>query len=559
MTEALGWTLVHFLWQGTALGLAAWALLRALPDGRPQARYVAAVGTLMVMAACPMLTLWAVWPGADGAVVTTGNGLRGNPVAVVAPSVQSMPVEWSVWVVVAWMAGVAAFSVRAAGGWLVAWRRQRKDRRALPDHWSETVARLAENAGVNRAVRWFMSARVDSPQVFGWWKPVVLIPLSAMTAMPASHLEALLAHELAHIRRHDFLVNCFQVAVETLLFYHPAVWWLSGKIREEREACCDRMAAEWCGDRALYGRALLTLEETRERFALAASGPNLAGRIRRLLGRGEGPKPGWMLVGLCVAAILLLAGPARIVWAETAAPPPPPPPPAPAVSAVPAVPATPPTPPPPPPAAEPRSAPTPDWAGELKRLESDDLIQARKKYERVKAQADLAEKQWNLGVIERAELLAAQEQLLKAQNRMKEMELRMRNLQELQARETIAKGGVAGGVTGGVPGGVQGGVLSDGKLAVFEGETHRYVSQGEVSATERERRVRYADKKFAYGTIPGSQMDRGKIYIQFGPPDEIESHPADKYEEWLYRDAGIRILRFEGAEFKLKGEWPKQR
>jgi beta-lactamase regulating signal transducer with metallopeptidase domain len=533
MTEALGWMLVHFLWQGAALGLAAWALLRALPDTRPQARYAAAVGALGVMAACPLLTFWMMWP-ADGAVASTAGGLRGTVAQAFVPA-QPAPVEWSIWVVAAWMTGVASFSVRAAGGWLVAWRRQRRDRSPLPGQWCEAVARLAEQAGVTRAVRWFVSSRVDSPQVFGWWKPVVLIPLSALTAMPAAHLEALLAHELAHIRRHDFLVNCFQIAVETLLFYHPAVWWLSGKIREEREACCDRLAAEWCGDRVLYGRALMTLEEARERFALAASGSDLAGRIRRLLGRGEGPKPGWMLLGLCLVAALLLAGPARIVWAETVAPPAPPAPPSPPAPAAAPAPVAPPAPPPPP--AEPRSAPVPDLAGDLQRLQST-LIEAKRNYERVKEQTELAQKKWDLGVIERAELLSVQEKLLKVQNRLKETELHMRNLQELLERDAAIKGGVAGGVPGGVAGGVQG---------------------GKVSEEEQRRRVRYADERFSYGTIPGSKMDRGKIYIKLGPPDEIESHPSDKFEEWLYHGDPAIKLRFEGAEYKLMGEWPKQR
>lgn len=537
MTEALGWTLLHFLWQGTALGAVAWALLRALPDRRPQARYMAAVGLLAAMALCPLLTLWALWPETGPALLFKADR-TGTAANLALPSLQPLPVEWSAWVVLAWMLGVAVFSVRAAGGWLVAWRRQRRDRTALPEQWAATVARLAESAGVTRMVRWFVSRRVESPQVFGWWKPVVLVPLSALTAMPAAHLEALLAHELAHIRRHDFLVNWLQVAVETVLFYHPAVWWLSGKIREEREACCDRMAAEWCGDRALYGRALLTLEETRERFALAAGGSNLPGRVRRLLGRGEGPRPGWMLVGLCVVAILMLLGPARIVWAETAAPPPPPPPPAPAAPAVAPLPAVPPVPsvppvpakqqpppPPPPPPAE------PGLQADMEQRQAARLIEARQQYEHVKAQAEQAEKQWKLGVIQRAELQSAQERLLKAQSQKKEMEL-------LQ-RDAIAKGGVAGGVPGGIAGGVQGGT---------------------ISADEQRRRTKYADERFAYGSIPGSRMDRGKIYIQFGPPDEIESHPSDKYEEWLHRESGgNRILRFEGAEYKLKGEWPKQR
>ena len=123
------------------------------------------------------------------------------------------------------------------------------------------------------------------PTAIGWLQPVILLPASAMTGLSIPQLEAILAHELAHIRRHDYLVNVLQCIVETLLFYHPAVWWVSRKIREEREACCDELAVTLCPDPLVYARALLEMEQLRvagPRLALAANGGLLMNRIQRL-------------------------------------------------------------------------------------------------------------------------------------------------------------------------------------------------------------------------------------------------------------------------------------
>ena len=118
-------------------------------------------------------------------------------------------------------------------------------------------------------------------------KPVVLLPASALAGLTPQQLEAILAHELAHIRRHDYLVNLLQTLVETLLFYHPAVWWLSRRIRIERENCCDDLAVSLCGDPCTYARALADLEALRgpaRSLAMAANGGSLLQRVRRLLG-----------------------------------------------------------------------------------------------------------------------------------------------------------------------------------------------------------------------------------------------------------------------------------
>jgi len=105
-------------------------------------------------------------------------------------------------------------------------------------------------------VRLLISALVQVPTVIGWLRPVVLVPVGALSGLPAEYLEALLLHELAHVRRHDYLVNILQSVAEALLFYHPAVWWVSGHIRAERELCCDDVAVAVSGDALTYARAL---------------------------------------------------------------------------------------------------------------------------------------------------------------------------------------------------------------------------------------------------------------------------------------------------------------
>jgi uncharacterized protein (TIGR03435 family) len=137
-----------------------------------------------------------------------------------------------------------------------------------------------------------MSTVAEVPAVIGWLRPYILLPISALTGLGESELQAIIAHELAHVKRYDYLVNLLQNAIETLLFYHPAVWWLSGGIREERERCCDDLAVALCGDPILYAEALARLEEMRgiPEPALAATGGDLLARIRRLTGKSETPR-----------------------------------------------------------------------------------------------------------------------------------------------------------------------------------------------------------------------------------------------------------------------------
>jgi ankyrin repeat protein len=175
---------------------------------------------------------------------------------------------------------------------------------------TEALGRARAALSVHRKVRLLSGAHIESPIVTGWFRPAILLPASALTGLNADHLLAILAHELAHIRRHDFLVNGAQRAVECVLFYHPAVWWISRRIRVERERCCDDLAVGVCGDRLVYAHALVALEKTRTPIlALPTAGIGIVDRVRRILGLRAANRD-WQsaAAALVFAAILVAAG-----------------------------------------------------------------------------------------------------------------------------------------------------------------------------------------------------------------------------------------------------------
>jgi ankyrin repeat protein len=151
------------------------------------------------------------------------------------------------------------------------------------------------------------SALVEVPTLIGWLRPTILVPASVFIGLTPDQLEAILAHELAHVRRYDYLVNLFQTLIETILFYHPAVWWISRKLREERENCCDDIALEVMQDRLVYASALAQLEAGRGMpLALTASGGSLLHRIRRIAGTNDRKVSAWPLWVLIIGIVSLV-------------------------------------------------------------------------------------------------------------------------------------------------------------------------------------------------------------------------------------------------------------
>jgi uncharacterized protein involved in exopolysaccharide biosynthesis/Zn-dependent protease with chaperone function len=200
------------------------------------------------------------------------------------------------WLVIAWCLGVGLLSLRLLQGyWSVRSVRSRQVRPMDPA-WRERLAELQRRLRMSRPVLLFESALIQVPVVIGWLRPMILVPASSLSGLTPQQLELILAHELAHIRRHDHWVKLVQVLIETLLFYHPAVWWISHDIRAERELCCDDLAVATCGNRLAYARALTTLEGLRQRsaaMALGAGGGSLMERIRHIVGLSASTVSDW--------------------------------------------------------------------------------------------------------------------------------------------------------------------------------------------------------------------------------------------------------------------------
>ncbi|MEZ5329705.1 MAG: M56 family metallopeptidase [Verrucomicrobiales bacterium] len=224
--------------------------------------------------------------------------------------------NWSPWIAGFWSLGVAILGTRVCGAWFAASRLRRLGVFQAPQEWQQRLDQLATRMGICSAVALLESKMIDAPVVIGWLKPVVLMPIGMLTGMTVDQVNAIIAHELAHIRRHDYLVNLLQTIAETMLFYHPVVWWLSRRLRFEREQCCDDLAVEICGDRIGYAKALCMIEEQRAttQMALSAGERPLARRIFRLLGDRPADVSRAHLVGCIGVIALLLAG--TLIWQQ---------------------------------------------------------------------------------------------------------------------------------------------------------------------------------------------------------------------------------------------------
>ena len=322
LAPALAGVLVRFVWQGAAIGVLAWAALALLRDARPQARYAVACLALLSCVLVPATGMLQALRA--GATATPGDLAPSlSLVAALADAASNarpfaLPEPATPWIVVAWAAGVLVLSLRMGGGLLWAGRLRRAGEGDADGAWQPRVDRLAARLCIARPVALRLLPGEGSPLTAGWLRPVVLLPLAVATRMPVDLVEALLAHELAHVRRHDYLVNVLQGAAEALLFYHPAVWWLSRRIRFERELVADDLAAVALGDRRRLALALSELErlvpEHADAFpahlAPAAHGGQLMSRIQQLIRpqrRSAGALIALPIVGIALAGAAFYA------------------------------------------------------------------------------------------------------------------------------------------------------------------------------------------------------------------------------------------------------------
>jgi beta-lactamase regulating signal transducer with metallopeptidase domain len=308
LVSAVAMALIHSLWQAALIALAAALGFGALRRAGAAWRHVLGMACLLAMVALPMLTFIQACqsPTPVGATV----------LPQLIPPLQSAggaaPTPWRDWgaaaVTLLWLVGVAVMLVLRVGGWQWVRGMDRQPWEQLPPAWQVRLGALRQALAISREVSVRLGRGVAAPFTAWLLRPVIYLPLDLLARLPRDQIEALLAHELAHIRRLDWVWNLAQSAVEAVLFYHPAMWWLSGRIRQERELACDAMAAAACGSPLPLAEALAGLERGRGRMAprglaLGAGGGALTRRVRHLLsGRAE------LRNGRAMGALLLLCG-----------------------------------------------------------------------------------------------------------------------------------------------------------------------------------------------------------------------------------------------------------
>ncbi len=327
LVNAIGWTIVHSIWQGSLIAIGTGLLLWILHSKSSKLRYLVTASSLFLVLLLAIATFVYLYqrqmPAStvltvpSEAPVTHSISVNNQPVVLDI----NLPAASGFWenltyyfnqnlplVVVGWMMGVVLFSLRLIGGLAYAHRLKHYRTCAVTSDWQKRLEYLAGKAGVKKSVNMLESALIKVPVVVGHIKPVILIPIGTLTGLPADQIEIILAHELAHIYRNDYLFNIAQKVIDLLFFYHPAMWWLSATVRTERENCCDDVAVTIAGDSLTFAKALANLQELspyHPELALAFTGHKnqLFNRINRLL---KGKRPDFSFSEGFVAACIIM-------------------------------------------------------------------------------------------------------------------------------------------------------------------------------------------------------------------------------------------------------------
>lgn len=299
MIKILALTIIHSIWQGLLIAIVCWFILLFVRRGNAQTRYmvnISGVASILILAVITFLTLYK--PVIDESGIVTDNIIESvnsqksiiNNTGISNYKILSLTNGLLPYITILWMFGALIFFIKFAGGMFYNRQLKTVGLTSVGGIWNERLKKLSKKIKTPIIVRLYESALVNVPTVIGHIRPVILFPIGAISGIPIKQVEAIIAHELAHIKRYDYLINLIQSIMEILFFYHPAVWWLNSKVNTERENCCDDMAMKITGDRLIYARALSNIEEVSQdnlRLSPAFSGgkDKLLNRIQRLYDR----------------------------------------------------------------------------------------------------------------------------------------------------------------------------------------------------------------------------------------------------------------------------------
>jgi len=319
--SALGWTLVHSVWQGVVLAIFAFAGFFILSKKSATARYnlgIILLGLQVIFSAATYFYYYLTTPVRSSQPLTTS-------LTAVARSWQassynlSISAKVQIWLnshlfelVVCWLIGTGLLMLRFAGAWIYTEYLRSKASIVMDKEWRTRFGTLTAKMNISQSVEFRQTTKILTPMVIGAFRPAVLIPFGLLTGFSTSQIEAILAHELAHIRRNDYLVNLLQSLIEVVFFFHPALWWISERVRTEREHCCDDIALTICGDKMVLANALVKVAEWQSApelaMAFASKKPLLLNRIRRVLGVATKPSRPFANVPAMFLAVCMIAG-----------------------------------------------------------------------------------------------------------------------------------------------------------------------------------------------------------------------------------------------------------
>ncbi len=305
LISEIGWGIIHFTWQASLIALFAMVILKLSRKDNANFRYMVCCISLLLMIILPIVTVALnYYPESNEKFIVTATNSNVNVEQVIqnemviATRYKTEEISLTTWekfleyfdaaipfITLFWILGVLIFCIYHLTG-MLRWRHQiMQNKQDISSDLKQRINLLIEKLGIRQKFNMIQSVKIDIPTVYGWFKPTLIIPVSFFTGMDQKYIDSIILHELAHIKRYDYLVNMFQILMETIGFFHPAVWWISGKIRQEREHCCDDFAVNILGDRLLYVKSLVQLEETRSTpaLALAANGGELMQRVSRIL------------------------------------------------------------------------------------------------------------------------------------------------------------------------------------------------------------------------------------------------------------------------------------
>jgi len=341
---ALGWTLLHSLWQGALIAILIAGAMIFLHRYTARLRYFIYSISLFLVAGLAVITFISAYlsfqpeddnlvSGKSSAMHVVGSADNIRPVYVQERSENNLSTiihDTAAYFrthiplfVTIWLLGMLAFMLRFLGGYALVRRYRYHRTRAVGGEWGQKFRKLAQQIGVRTNVRLLESALVKVPMAIGYLKPVVLLPLGALNGVPALQMEAILVHELAHIRRRDYLMNLIQSLMEAIFFYHPVVWWLSGNIRIERENICDDIAITITGNTMEFAKALTNIQEINLTAPVLAAGlggkskSRLVSRIRRIADKPKlhaGLAEGFIAAGILLISLIGLSAAAMITY-----------------------------------------------------------------------------------------------------------------------------------------------------------------------------------------------------------------------------------------------------